>query len=138
MKTILLVEDNQDDERLAMRALRTLSVESHVVIARDGQAALEMLHGPDRIVPHLVLLDLKIPKICGLDVLRQIRAMPETRHLPVVILTSSDEAIDIEQSFEAGVNSYIRKSIDLDDFTDAICQIGNYWLSLNEPATASV
>lgn len=138
MKTILLIEDNADDERLAMHALRSLMSECKIVVAHDGHEALELLHGAAALQPDLVLLDLKIPKVRGLDVLRRVRAHEHTAHLPIVVLTSSDEASDIEQSFELGANSYVRKALDLAAFTDSICQIGNYWLNLNQPATASV
>lgn len=134
-RTILLVEDNPDDESLAIRALGQCSVRSHAVVARDGAEALHLLHGADAIDPDLVLLDLKIPKVPGLDVLRRIRANERTRTIPVVVLSSSDEATDIDESFDLGANSYIRKSVDLDAFVEMIQQVGSYWLGLNLTAS---
>jgi CheY-like chemotaxis protein len=138
-KTILLVEDNPDDELLTLRALRKSNVLSEVAVARDGVEALDCLFGTgahagcdSHIVPQLILLDLKLPKLDGLEVLRQLRANERTRWLPVVILTSSDEEQDIVDSYELGANSYIRKPVDFGQFSEAVRQLGLYWLLLNQ------
>jgi two-component system, response regulator len=137
-KLILLVEDTPDDEELALRALRQHSVLNQVVVARDGVEALDYLFGRGQydgrdttIMPELVLLDLKLPKISGLQVLEQIRAHEQTRNLPVVILTSSIEEEDIVSSYSHGANSYVRKPIQFLEFTEAVRRLSNYWLLLN-------
>ena len=135
-RIILLVEDNPDDEALTLRALRKNNIGNEVVVARDGVEALEYLLGPSgasRPLPQVVLLDLKLPKIDGLEVLRRVRSEARTRRLPVVILTSSNEEKDLLSSYDLGANSYIRKPVDFDQFTDAVLQLGLYWLVLNEP-----
>ena len=139
-KVILLVEDNPDDEKLTVRALKKNNVYNDVVVARDGVEALDYLFhtGPyanadPESVPSLVLLDLKLPRIDGLEVLRRVRADPRTRRLPIVILTSSKEEQDLFKSYDLGANSYIRKPVDFIQFTEAIRQLGLYWLVLNEP-----
>lgn len=131
-KTILLVEDNADDEQLTLRAMRQSEIPNIIRIARDGAEALDKLFGPEAgRLPDLVLLDLKLPKINGLEVLERIRAEETTKTLPVVILTSSDEERDIVESYNLGANSYIRKPVDFDQFIDAVRQLGLYWLSMN-------
>jgi two-component system response regulator len=140
-KPILLVEDNLDDVTLTLRALKKNNIANDVMVARDGVEALNYLFpvpgatapaqaGPN--VPALVLLDLKLPRIDGQEVLRRVRAHPETRLLPVVILTSSREEQDLVDGYSLGANSYIRKPVDFDKFTEAIRQLGLYWLVLNE------
>lgn len=136
-KIILLVEDNPDDEMLTLRALRKNNIMNEVVVARDGQQALDYFFGEGasaRPAPTLMLLDLKLPKIDGLEVLRRIRADQRTCLQPVVILTSSKEEQDIATGYRLGTNSYIRKPVDFEQFVEAIRQLGLYWLVLNEPA----
>lgn len=132
-KTILLVEDNADDEQLTLRAMRQSEIPNIIRVARDGAEAIDHLFGANagRRLPDLVLLDLKLPKISGLEVLERIRKEPSTKTLPVVILTSSDEERDIVESYHIGANSYIRKPVDFDEFIDAVKQLGLYWLSMN-------
>lgn len=139
-KVILLVEDNPDDEALTLRALKKNNIQNRVVVARDGVAALDYLfargeHGARDVTdqPQIVLLDLKLPKVDGLEVLRQVRARPETRRLPVVLLTSSKEDRDILDGYNLGANSYVRKPVDFAQFSEAVRQLGLYWLVLNEP-----
>jgi two-component system response regulator len=129
---ILLVEDNPDDEALTRRALLKHNLRNELVVARDGQEALDYLFGGGRL-PHLILLDLKLPKIDGLEVLRRLRADERTKLLPVVILTSSNEERDLVNGYSLGANSYVRKPVDFNEFTDAARQLGLYWLLLNEP-----
>jgi two-component system, response regulator len=133
MKTILLVEDNPDDVELTRRAFKKSNLMNDLVVARDGEEAVEMLHGDNRILPALVLLDLKLPKIDGLEVLRRIRADERTKLCPVVILTSSREERDLIKGYKNGANSYIRKPVDFDKFVEAVQNLGLYWLVLNEP-----
>jgi two-component system response regulator len=139
-KTILLVEDNPHDEELTLRALRKNKIANPVVVARDGVEALEYLFARGahaerdaRDLPQLVLLDLKLPKLDGVEVLRQIRAHKPTAYLPVVILTTSREDKDRLAGYASGANSYVRKPVDYAEFTDAVRQLGLYWLVLNEP-----
>lgn len=139
VKTILLVEDNPDDEELARMALEESRVANQVSIARDGAEALEHLFSEEgdgtRVMdplPAVVLLDLKLPKVDGLEVLRRIRGDQRTRLLPVVVLTSSSEEEDILESYGLGANSYMRKPVDFDQFHDMVKQFGMYWLLLNE------
>jgi two-component system response regulator len=134
--TILLVEDNQDDVDLTLRAFKKNNIGNKVVIARDGVEALEHLFGASRAAdepwPVVVLLDLKLPRIDGLEVLRKIRADERTRTLPVVVLTSSDEQRDLIESYNLGANSYVRKPVDFGGFLEAARQLGLYWLVLNQ------
>ena len=132
---ILLVEDDPDHEALAIRALRKANVANEIRVARDGAEALDYVNGivkGEKKMPQLVLLDLKLPKVEGLEVLRAIRAADKTALLPVVILTSSDEERDIVSSYRLGVNSYIRKPVNFNDFAEATRQLGMYWLLLNQ------
>ncbi|MGO9447015.1 MAG: response regulator [Thiobacillaceae bacterium] len=141
-KTILLVEDNPDDEALTLHALEKNKIGNMVFVARNGAEALDYLFctGPHSKrnpsdLPTVVLLDLKLPKIDGLEVLRRIRAEDRTRLLPVVLLTSSNEEEDRLKGYSLGANSYVRKPVDFDDFMHAAGQLGLYWLLLNQPAT---
>jgi len=138
-RLILLVEDNDDDVELTLRALRRNRVANRVDVVRDGAEALEYLFatgshkGRDvRDAPNLVLLDLKLPKVGGLEVLERLRADPRTRRLPVVVLTSSNVESDLARSYDLGANSYIRKPVDFTQFMEAVNQLGLYWLVLNE------
>jgi CheY-like chemotaxis protein len=131
-KLILLVEDDPDHELLTIRALKKSNIANDIRVARDGEEALGLLFGVDAIRPQVVLLDLKLPKIDGLEVLRRIRQNDGTRLLPVVVLTSSDEERDVVRSYQLGVNSYIRKPVNFTDFAEATRQLGMYWLVLNE------
>jgi two-component system response regulator len=132
-RTILLVEDNQDDVELTLRALRKSDVRCQVDVAADGVAALEYLLGPgERPLPAFVLLDLKLPKLSGHEVLERIRREARTRLLPVVVLTSSRERADLERCYALGANSYVRKPVDFDAFMQAARQLGAYWLEVNE------
>jgi two-component system response regulator len=137
-RTILLVEDNPDDAALTLHALETNRIRNPVVVARDGVEALEHLLGTDGEptpgdLPAVVLLDLKLPRIDGLEVLRRLRADARTRLLPVVILTSSNEDEDRLKGYALGANSYVRKPVDFDEFVRAAGQLGLYWLLLNAP-----
>ena len=131
-RLILLVEDDPDHELLTIRALKKSNVANDVRVARDGEEAIEMLFGSEAIKPQVVLLDLKLPKVDGLEVLRRIRGSEATRMLPVVVLTSSDEERDVIATYKIGVNSYIRKPVNFTDFAEATRQLGMYWLVLNE------
>jgi len=142
-KPILLVEDNPDDEALTLRAFRKNNIRNEVVVARDGVEALDYLFGTGAHagrdvaeLPQVVLLDLKLPKIDGLEVLRRIRADSRTRTLPVVILTSSKEERDLVDGYREGCNSYVRKPVDFEEFVAAARQLGLYWLLLNEAPPA--
>ena len=139
-KAILLVEDNANDEELTIRALRKSNIMNKVVVARDGEEALDYLFGRGQhagrnleVMPALVLLDLKLPKINGMQVLRALRADPLTDNVPVVILTSSKEDRDVVEGYHEGANSYICKPVDFEKFTEAIGRLGMYWIVLNEP-----
>jgi two-component system response regulator len=142
-KIILLVEDNPDDETLTLRALKKNNISNQVIVARDGAEALDYLFGagqysgrdPD-VTPQVVLLDLKLPKVDGLQVLRQLRANESTKFLPVVILTSSTEDQDRLTGYSLGANSYVRKPVDFNQFIEAVRQLGLYWLILNEQPPA--
>lgn len=138
-RTILLVEDNPDDELLTLLAFKENEIGNEVIITRDGAEALDFLFGKGKfegrntsILPQVVLLDLKLPKVDGLEVLKQIRQNDQTKLLPVVVLTSSKEETDIVKSYESGANSYIQKPVDFEQFSEAIKQLGLYWLLLNE------
>ena len=138
-KVILLVEDNPDDEILTTRALRKNNIANDVVVARDGSVALDYLFALNQYAgrdvmdwPAVVLLDLKLPKVGGLEVLEKIRADERTRAMPVVVLTSSKEEQDVAESYCLGVNSYVRKPVEFSQFVEAVRQIGLYWLLLNE------
>jgi two-component system response regulator len=134
-KSILLVEDNPDDVELTMRAFRSGNTQQDIRVARDGMEALESLFGADKEplpLPALVLLDLKLPGMDGFDVLRRIRGDVRTRFLPVVILTSSTEMVDLVNGYWLGANSYVRKPVSFRDFLSTTQQIASYWLSLNE------
>jgi DNA-binding response OmpR family regulator len=131
-KLILLVEDDPDHELLTIRALKKSNIANDIRVARDGEEAIAMLLAEDGLRPQVVLLDLKLPKIDGLEVLRRIRENEATRMLPIVVLTSSDEERDVVRSYQLGVNSYIRKPVNFTDFAEATRQLGLYWLVLNE------
>ena len=136
-RSILLVEDNPDDEALTLRALKKNNIVNEVNVARDGAEALAFLFGGDGAsvkLPGLILLDLKLPKIDGLDVLRRIRADKRTQIIPVVVLTSSKLEDDVLASYQAGANSYVRKPVKFADFAEAVRALGIFWLLLNEPA----
>jgi len=139
-KMILLVEDNPDDEELTTRALRQAKIANEIVVARDGAEALDFLfgEGPNARrdlsrMPAVILLDLKLPKLSGLDVLNRLRADPRTKLIPTVILTSSSEEEDMLKSYQSGANSYVRKPVDFTQFATAVSQLGVYWMLLNQP-----
>lgn len=139
-RAILLVEDNPDDEALTLRALRRSNISNEVVVARDGVEALDYLFGTGShagrdisIQPAVILLDLKLPRVNGIEVLKQVRSDPRTSVLPVVVLTTSKEEQDLLQSYSLGCNSYVRKPVDFVQFSEAVRQLGMYWLLLNEP-----
>jgi two-component system response regulator len=140
-KVILLVEDNSDDEILMLRALEKNHIANEVIVTRDGVEALDYLfargkyEGRDaNVTPQLMLLDLKLPKIGGLEVLQQIRADERTRYVPVVVLTSSSEQEDVVRSYDLGANSFVQKPVDFNAFIEATRQLGTYWLILNKSA----
>jgi two-component system response regulator len=138
-KVVLLVEDNPDDRELALRAFERHELDADLEVMDDGQAALDYLLSPGpggelRPLPRLVLLDLKLPKVDGLEVLRRLRADPRTRLLPVVMLTSSAEEQDLVRSYSLGANSYVRKPVSFTEFVEAARELGLYWLVLNRPA----
>lgn len=140
MKLILLIEDNESDEILTVRALEKAQVANEIVVVRDGEEALAYLFGTGAYegrdlsqLPTVVLLDLNLPKIGGLDVLRRVRAHERTRHLPVVVLTSSGEERDVVQSYQLGANAYVRKPVDFNEFAQATKALGLFWLLVNEP-----
>jgi two-component system, response regulator len=140
MRVILLVEDNRDDEALTLRALKKNNIKNEVVVARDGVEALDFLMGTGshagrdlNVMPQVILLDLKLPKVDGLEVLKRVRAHEGTRLLPIVILTSSNEEQDRINGYGLGANSYVRKPVDFAQFIEAVRQLGLYWLILNEP-----
>jgi two-component system response regulator len=137
---ILLVEDNPDDAALALRALRTANLANHIQVVRDGAEALDFIfcegvHSQRNAEdgPKVILLDLKLPKVDGLDVLRRLKADPRTKSIPTVILTSSKEQNDVVQSYNLGVNSYIVKPVNFETFVTSVQQLGMYWLLLNQP-----
>jgi len=139
-KTILLVEDNQQDEMLIVRALKKVNLANQVDVARDGQQALDYIFREGEFatragteLPAVVLLDIKLPRVNGLDVLKKLRADPRTRLLPVTILTSSDEERDRLQSYDNGANSFVRKPLDFSEFAETVARMGVYWLAVNKP-----
>lgn len=139
-KTILLVEDNPDDEELTTRALRQARIANEIVVARDGKEALDYLFAEGEYAardatraPAVILLDLKLPKLSGLEVLQRIRSDPRTKLIPTVVLTSSSEDEDMMRSYEHGANSYVRKPVEFGAFANAVSQLGVYWLLLNQP-----
>jgi two-component system response regulator len=143
-RVILLVEDNRDDEELTLRALAKSNITNRVVVVRDGVEALDWMfrrgmhaNRPESDVAQVVLLDLKLPKIDGLEVLRQLRASDATKLTPIVILTSSVEEQDLVRGYGLGANSYIRKPVDFTQFVEAVRQLGVYWLVLNQPVPRS-
>lgn len=142
-KTILLVEDNREDEELTLRALRKSNIMNQVVVARDGEEALQHLFGhkeenhlgtshETELLPAVILLDLKLPKINGIEVLRQIRSHPRTRRLPVVVLTSSKDERDLDEVYDLGANSCLFKPVDFEKFVEAVGHLGMYWVLFNE------
>lgn len=140
-KVILLVEDNPDDEALTLRALKKNNIKNEVIVARDGMEALDYLFGIGahagrdlNVMPQVILLDLKLPKLDGFEVLRRLRAADNTKFLPVVILTTSNEDQDRIKGYGLGANSFVRKPVEFDRFTEAVRQLGLYWLILNERA----
>ena len=137
---ILLVEDNSDDVEIALRAFRKSKVPSEIVVVRDGVEALDYMfasgpgaEGNTKAQPDLILLDLKLPRVGGLEVLRRLRGEERTRRVPVVMLTSSNEERDIQASYDSGANSFVRKPVDFTQFVEVARQIGEYWLVINEP-----
>ncbi len=137
---LLLVEDNPQDLELALRALRKVNLANHIEVARDGAEALDIVfcegaHSARKIAdgPRVILLDLKLPKVDGLEVLKRLKSDPRTRMIPIVVLTSSKEQRDIVESYNLGVNSYIVKPVNFDGFTSAMRDLGVYWLMLNQP-----
>jgi len=138
-KTIMLVEDNANDEELTLRALRKSNIANEVFVARDGQEAVDFLFSTGRHagreparMPAVILLDLKLPKLNGIDVLQRIRADARTRLIPVVVLTSSSEDEDMLRSYQSGANSYVRKPIEFSAFAHAVTQLGMYWMLINQ------
>jgi CheY-like chemotaxis protein len=138
-KIVLLIEDNTDDERLTLRALRKNNINNEVVVAYDGQEALDYLFGTGSyagrdmaVMPAVVILDLKLPKVSGFEVLNRIRSSEVTKSTPVIVLTSSDDEAQIEESYRLGANSYIKKPNDPVEYSDMILQLGMYWLLLNQ------
>jgi len=139
-RNILLVEDNSQDEMLMLRALRKVNLANRVEVARDGQQAVDYLFRegefvgrPGAELPAVVLLDIGLPRLSGLEVLERVRADPRTRLLPIVILTSSDEERDRLRSYECGANSYVRKPLDFSEFAETVARLGVYWVATNEP-----
>jgi two-component system, response regulator len=140
-KMIMLVEDNPDDEELTLRALRKAKIGNEVVVTRDGSEAIEFLFGTGPYagrdlsrMPAVVLLDLKLPKLNGIDVLKRLRADPRTKHLAIVVLTSSSEDEDKVRSYDSGANSYVRKPVESTAFIEAVTRLGVYWMLYNESA----
>jgi two-component system, response regulator len=143
-KMIMLVEDNPDDEELTLRALRQSKIANEIVVTRDGSEALDFVFAKGKYqgrdlahMPAVVLLDLKLPKLSGLEVLQRLRADPRTKLIPVVVLTSSSEDEDMLRSYQFGANSYVRKPIEFGAFANAVTQLGLYWMLLNQPPPKS-
>lgn len=143
-KMVLVVEDNPDDEELTLRALRQGKVANEIVVTRDGSEALEFMFGTGKYagrdttkMPAVILLDLKLPKLSGLDVLERLRSDPRTKLVPVVVLTSSSEDEDMLRSYRSGANSYVRKPVEFGAFASAVGQLGIYWMLLNQPPPAA-
>jgi len=141
---ILLVEDNPNDIKLAMHAFKANNLANHVQVVRDGAEALEFIFCTDRYAhrkiqngPKVILLDLKLPLVDGIEVLRRIKTDPRTQAIPVVVMTSSKEESDVVETYKLGVNSYILKPVDFDQFTESVKQLGYYWLLLNQPPKLS-
>lgn len=139
-KMIMLVEDNPDDEELTLRALRQSKIANEIVVTRDGSEALDFVFAKGKYegrdvshMPAVILLDLKLPKLSGLEVLQRLRADPRTRLIPVVVLTSSSEDEDMMRSYQFGANSYVRKPVEFGSFAGAVTQLGLYWMLLNQP-----
>ena len=139
-RVLLLIEDNSNDEELTLRAFRKVNIANPIVVVRDGAEAIDWLFaigahgGRDALdTPAVILLDLKLPKISGLEVLKRLRADERTKLVPVVVLTTSNEDRDVIESYALGANSYIRKPVNFNDFTQAVAQLGVYWLALNQP-----
>lgn len=132
---ILLVEDNPDDAELTLHALRKAKLANEIHVLRDGAEALDFLYGPQatQSKPRVILLDLKLPKVSGLEVLKRLKADPATSKIPVVVMTSSREDRDVEEAYKLGVNSYVVKPVEFEGFTQAVCNLGLYWLVLNTP-----
>lgn len=144
-KLILLIEDNIDDERLTLRALRRNNIMNEVVVACDGQEAIDYLFGSGRFtgrdmttMPAVIILDLKLPRLSGLEVLKRIRASVQTRRIPVVVLTASEDETQVEASYASGANSFIQKPTDPAEFSDMILQVAMYWLLLNRTSSERI
>ncbi len=133
-KVILLVEDNYKDVLLLIRAFKKNNINNRIDVVRDGQRALDYLFSEEGVLPAMVILDLKLPKLDGHEVLRQIRSNERTKQLPVVILSSSDDYKDIDKAYAAGVNSFVSKPVNIDDFTTTVRDLGLYWLQINKTA----
>ncbi|MFZ4507185.1 MAG: response regulator [Fimbriimonas sp.] len=140
-KLVLLIEDNEDDERLMRMALRRQNIINEIVVAYDGQEALDYLDGDGAhtgrdtsVLPMVIFVDLKIPKVSGVEVIRRLRANPKTRRIPVIVLTGMSDPESIAECYEAGANSYVVKPTDAGDFSDMVLQLGMYWLLLNRPS----
>lgn len=134
-KLILLVEDNKNDELLALRAFKKAAIKSDIDVARDGAEAMNYLFSDNeetKTIPELILLDLNLPKVNGLEVLKRLKSDQNTSHIPVIVMTSSDEGSDVQNSYLFGANSYIRKPVDFQDFLSLISRLTVYWLSLNQ------
>lgn len=134
---ILLVEDNHNDAELAIRALKKSNLANHLLHVEDGQEALDFIFGENNSMPRLILLDLKMPRVDGLEVLRKLKSDEKKRLIPVVVLTSSKEESDIVESYHLGVNAYIVKPVDFDQFVKAVIQVGLFWVVLNQPPILS-